>query len=64
MPYESYFNRIHEINHQIVVAKRITKNRMKKERIHNVVDIIGCIVNGIICIGLLYFFIALGGTYR
>ena len=64
MPYEKYLDRIHEINHQIVTAKRITANKVKQERLRDVGDFVICLALGTVCIGLLYFFVALGGTYR
>ena len=64
MPYEEYLDRIHEYNHRIVVARRITANKLKQERMQDVGDFIVCMVLGMVCIGLLYFFVAWGGTYR
>lgn len=64
MPYEEHFNRMREYNHQLVVAKRITAKRVKRERLENTIEVMSFVFVGIMYSWVLYFLVALGGTYR
>lgn len=64
LPYEKYFEEKRRENHQYIADKRANEKQCRAERQKDIGDFAIEIALGLVCIGLMYFFVGLGGTYR
>ena len=64
MPYEHYFDMIRAKNRAYIQEKRYRLNRERQQYRKDVLDMIGLTGLFFASIGVLYFILAVGGTYR